>query len=100
MANVKLVVMYPRPKDIDAFEKIYQNEHVPLAVAKLEGKTKIVATKVLASPQGTPSFLSHRRDSFPVDGGSGSMRRVRWQEAGACPCRDDFFWWAADFLGS
>jgi uncharacterized protein (TIGR02118 family) len=55
MANVKLVVMYPRPKDIDAFEKIYQNEHVPLAVA-LEGKTKIVATKVLASPQGTPPF--------------------------------------------
>jgi uncharacterized protein (TIGR02118 family) len=56
MANVKLVVMYPRPKDIDAFEKIYQSEHVPLAVAKLEGKTKIVATKVLASPQGTPPF--------------------------------------------
>ena len=56
MANVKLVVMYPRPKDIDAFEKIYQNEHVPLAVAKLEGKTKIVASKVLASPQGTPPF--------------------------------------------
>jgi uncharacterized protein (TIGR02118 family) len=56
MANVKLVVMYPRPKDIDAFEKIYQNEHVPLAVAKLEAKTKIVATKVLASPQGTPPF--------------------------------------------
>jgi uncharacterized protein (TIGR02118 family) len=56
MANVKLIVMYPRPKDVDAFEKIYQNEHVPLAVAKLEGKTKIVATKVLASPQGTPPF--------------------------------------------
>lgn len=56
MANVKLVVMYPRPKDIDAFEKIYQNEHVPLAVEKLEGKTKIVATKILASPQGTPPF--------------------------------------------
>jgi uncharacterized protein (TIGR02118 family) len=55
MANVKLVVMYPRPKDIDAFEKIYQSEHVPLAV-KLEGKTKIVGTKVLASPQGTPPF--------------------------------------------
>jgi uncharacterized protein (TIGR02118 family) len=39
-----------------AFEKIYQNEHVPLAVEKLEGKTKIVATKVLSSPQGTPPF--------------------------------------------
>lgn len=56
MENVKLVVIYPRPKDIEAFEKVYQNEHVPLAVAKLKGKTKIVATRVLASPQGTPPF--------------------------------------------
>jgi len=56
MTNVKLVVMYPRPKDIDAFEKVYQNEHVPLAVAVLGGKTKIVGTKVLGSPQGTPAF--------------------------------------------
>jgi len=61
MANVKLVVMYPRPKDVDAFEKIYQNEHVPLAVAKLEGKTKIVATKVLASPQGTLLSIASQR---------------------------------------
>ena len=56
MPIVKLIVIYPRPKDIEAFEKIYQNEHVPLAVAKLVGKTKMVATKVLASPQGTPPF--------------------------------------------
>jgi uncharacterized protein (TIGR02118 family) len=56
MANVKLVVIYPRPRDIEAFEKVYKNEHVPLAVAKLGGKTEIVATKALASPQGTPPF--------------------------------------------
>jgi uncharacterized protein (TIGR02118 family) len=65
MANVKLVVMYPRPKDIDAFEKVYQNEHVPLAIAKLDGKTKIVATKVLASPQGTPPFYRIAEVYFP-----------------------------------
>ena len=100
MAEVKLVVMYPRPKDIDAFEKVYQNEHVPLAVAVLGGKTKIVGTKVLGFTARYSSFLSHRRDSFPVDGGSGGMRRVRRWEAGACPCRDDFFWWAAHFLSS
>lgn len=56
MADVKLVVIYPRPKDLEAFEKAYTNEHVPLAVAKLGGKTKIVATKVLGSPQGIPAF--------------------------------------------
>ena len=56
MANARLVVMYPRPKDIDAFEKVYQSEYIPLAVAKLQRKTKIIATRVLASPQGTPPF--------------------------------------------
>jgi uncharacterized protein (TIGR02118 family) len=56
MAIAKLVVIYPRPKDVDGFESIYQNEHVPLAVTKLSGKTKIVATRVLGSPQGTPPF--------------------------------------------
>ena len=65
MANVKLVVMYPRPKDVDAFEKIYQTEHVPLAVAKLAGKTKIVATKILGSPQGIPPFYRIAEVYFP-----------------------------------
>ena len=56
MPNVKLVVIYPRPKDVEAFEKVYQNQRVPMAVDKLAGKTKIVATKVLSSPQGAAPF--------------------------------------------
>ena len=54
MASVKLVVIYPRPKDIEVFEKLYQEEHVPMAVDKLAGKTKFIATKVVATPDGTP----------------------------------------------
>ena len=54
MAGVKLIVMYPRPRDIEAFEKRYQEEHIPMAVEKLSGKTKLVATKVVATPDGTP----------------------------------------------
>lgn len=54
MSDVKLVVIYPRPKDIEAFEKLYQDEHVPMAVEKLSGKTKLIATKVVATPDGTP----------------------------------------------
>jgi uncharacterized protein (TIGR02118 family) len=65
MAEVKLVVIYPRPKDVDAFEKVYQDEHVPLAVAKLGGKTKIVATKILRSPQGNPPFYRVAEVYFP-----------------------------------
>ena len=34
MAGVKFMVIYPRPTDIEAFEKVYQDEHVPKAVEK------------------------------------------------------------------
>jgi uncharacterized protein (TIGR02118 family) len=65
MKSVKLTVIYPRPKDVDAFEHIYQTEHVPLAVARLAGKSKMVASKVLASPQGTPPFYRVAEVYFP-----------------------------------
>jgi uncharacterized protein (TIGR02118 family) len=65
MAGVKLIVMYPRPKDVDAFEQVYQKEHVPMAVEKLAGKTKLVATRVTASPEGTPKFYRIAEVHFP-----------------------------------
>jgi uncharacterized protein (TIGR02118 family) len=65
MAAVKLLVLYPRPKDIEAFETLYQKEHVPMAVEKLVGKTKFVATKILGSPQGTPPFYRIAETHFP-----------------------------------
>jgi hypothetical protein len=36
---------------VQVLEAVYHNEHVPLAVAKLAGKTKIVSAKILQSPQ-------------------------------------------------
>ncbi|MGH8610884.1 MAG: EthD family reductase [Gammaproteobacteria bacterium] len=80
MADIKLMVMYPCPHDIRAFEKLYEDEdmpmrdglsseyamsfetfeklyheeHVPMIVEKLVGKTRFVATKVVATPDGTP----------------------------------------------
>ena len=53
---VKLLVIYPVPGDVAAFEHIYQTEHVPLAAANLVGKIKMVGTRVLGSPQGVPPF--------------------------------------------
>ena len=44
---IKLVVIYPRPKDVEAFEAVSNRDHVPMAVEKLAGKTKIVATRSL-----------------------------------------------------
>src|SRR5690242_7118602 len=52
----KIIVMYPTPSDIATFERVYQEEHVPMALRKLGGMTKLVATKVVGSPQGKPAF--------------------------------------------
>ena len=65
MTSVKLIVAYPQPKDVEAFDADYQNDHVPMAIAKLAGKTKIVANKVLASPQGQPQFYRIVEVHFP-----------------------------------
>lgn len=66
MSAVKLMVIYPRPTNINDFEKIYTEQHVPMAVKELVGKTKIVASKVLASPQGVAPFYRIAEIYFPT----------------------------------
>lgn len=64
--GVKFMVIYPQPQDVATFEKLYQEEHVPMAVEKLLGKTKFVATKIAASPDGgTPPFYRIAEVHFP-----------------------------------
>lgn len=65
MKSTKLIVAYPQPKDVEAFDAVYQKEHVPMAITNLIGKTKIVATKVLPSPQGKPQFYCIAEIYFP-----------------------------------
>jgi uncharacterized protein (TIGR02118 family) len=50
--GVKVVFIYPRPQDEQAFERAYLGEHVPLVENKLKGLTRLVLTKVTGSPQG------------------------------------------------
>jgi uncharacterized protein (TIGR02118 family) len=65
VANVKFLVVYPQPKDLEAFERVYQKEHVPMAVEKLVGKTKIVSTKIVGSLQGTAPICRIVEIHFP-----------------------------------
>ena len=65
MKSVKLIVAYPQPTDASAFEEVYAQEHVPMAIANLHGKTKMVATKVLQSPQGESPFYCVAEVHFP-----------------------------------
>jgi uncharacterized protein (TIGR02118 family) len=50
--SVKVVVIYPRPQDVEAFEKAYTEDHIPMLEQKLKGMTRLVLTKVTGSPQG------------------------------------------------
>lgn len=55
-SGVKLVVLYPRPQDVSAFEQIYANEHVPMVTPEnFPGMTRFTASKIVATPDGTPA---------------------------------------------
>jgi uncharacterized protein (TIGR02118 family) len=66
--SIKLVVLYPYPKDQAAFEKAYTTEHIP-QVAKIAQKlgrcTKAVYTRVLMSPEGASPFCRIAELHYP-----------------------------------
>ena len=66
--SIKLVVLYPYPRDQEAFERAYTTEHIPL-VARLARKlgrcTKAVYTQVLMSPQGASPFCRIAELHYP-----------------------------------
>jgi uncharacterized protein (TIGR02118 family) len=63
--GVKLVVIYPRPQDEQAFETNYLEQHVPLVEQKLKGISRLVLTKVTGSPQGKVSAYRIAEVYFP-----------------------------------
>ena len=67
MAGAKLIVMYPQPKDLDAFERAYSNEHIPMAASIFQaaGATKAVLSKATGSPTGAPAFHRIVEIHFP-----------------------------------
>ncbi len=67
MAGAKIVVLYPQPKDVAAFEKAYLEEHMPLAAEKLYGTSKVVLSKTLSSVLGgSPQFHRIAEIYFPT----------------------------------
>src|SRR5215471_13920888 len=64
--SVKVIVMYPTPKDLAAFERAYSTEHIPTAARtfRAAGATKAVFTKVVGAP-GDQSFHRIAEVHFP-----------------------------------
>ncbi len=52
---VKLVALYKKPADIEAFEKHYTEIHKPLA-SKMPGLKKIEVSRMFGSPGGEAKF--------------------------------------------
>ena len=62
---VKLVVLYPYPEDVEAFEKAYMNEHVPLVAERVTGVAKYVVSRAIGAQEGTPPFYMIAELHFP-----------------------------------
>jgi uncharacterized protein (TIGR02118 family) len=56
MAGAKIVVMYPTPKDLDAFEKAYAQDHVPMVnTENFKGITRFIASRIIGTPDSSPA---------------------------------------------
>jgi uncharacterized protein (TIGR02118 family) len=67
MPAAKLIVLYPRPKDIDAFERVYLSEHIPMVNADtMKGIQAASARKIVGTPDGSPPpFYRMAELTFP-----------------------------------
>ena len=52
MSEIKLVVLYPTPTDVDEFDRVYAEEHVPMVTEKVPNLSRWTAAKVLGTLTG------------------------------------------------
>ena len=62
--SVKLMALYRKPDDVDAFMTHYEQVHLPL-VAKTPHLIKTVIGKVTGSPMGEPAYFLTAEMFFP-----------------------------------
>jgi uncharacterized protein (TIGR02118 family) len=67
MPGAKVIVLYPSPRDVNAFERAYTQEHVPMVAAQnFKGIQKFVASRVIGTADGTaPPFYRLAELHFP-----------------------------------
>ena len=61
-----LLVLYPIPKDIPAFDRAYREEHLPLAGPKLKGATGVKTQRVVGPGFAPPPYHLMSDVSFPT----------------------------------
>jgi uncharacterized protein (TIGR02118 family) len=63
--SVKIVVLYPYPRDQETFEQAYTGEHIPLVGKSLPRLTRAVYSRVLMSPSGAAPFCRIAELHYP-----------------------------------
>lgn len=54
MAGAKLVVLYPVPPDVSAFERAYIQDHSPMVTPQnFKGITKFIASRIVGTADGS-----------------------------------------------
>lgn len=60
MDMAKLIIMYPMPAGIEKFERPFNQEHSPLTVDNLDGKSYFVHSLIIESSPGNDLAPYHR----------------------------------------
>jgi len=80
MGTVKLIVIYPCPKDIESFERVYKERTCAHGRREACRQDKNCGEQNSRFPARDTALPSHCRDPFPLHGGSASLRRIGgWQ---------------------
>jgi uncharacterized protein (TIGR02118 family) len=62
---IKLIALYKRPPDVEAFLAHYENVHIPL-VKKIPGLSGAVINRIIAAPMGgEPEYFQIAEMHFP-----------------------------------
>jgi uncharacterized protein (TIGR02118 family) len=61
-----LLVLYPHPKNADAFVRSYREEHLPYAGPRLQGATGVATQRVVGPGFAPPPFALISDISFPT----------------------------------
>ena len=67
MLGAKVVVLYPTPRDVNEFERLYTQDHVPMVTPQnFKGIQKFVASRVVGTADGSgPPFYRLAELHFP-----------------------------------
>ena len=63
--SAHLLVMYPHPKNTEAFDRAYREEHLPYAGPRLAGATGVISQRVLSSNGKRGPYYAISDVTFP-----------------------------------